>query len=102
LRHHRHRPDFALVKFKKLAGAAISRSSTAPSRGPAPLGYDEKQIATSSLCVGRRRSPMRRAQSCGAESQGLPEAAIDKVEAALAGAFDIRSSSTSGRSERRR
>src|SRR5271165_5936185 len=86
-------PDFALVKFKKLAGGGyfkiINRAVPDALRA---LGYDERRIedmiayavgrATLAYAPGINHSALR--------AKGLPEAAIDKVEAALRGAFDIR------------
>ena len=86
-------PDFALVKFKKLAGGGyfkiINRAVPDALRA---LGYDEKAIddmigyavgrATLAHAPGINHSALR--------AKGLPEAAIEKVEAALRGAFDIR------------
>src|SRR5271168_1427204 len=86
-------PDFALVKFKKLAGGGyfkiINRAVPEALRA---LGYDEKQIGDIvAYAVGRAtlaHSPG--VNHAALKAKGLPEAAIDKVEAALAGAFDIR------------
>ena len=80
-------PDFALVKFKKLAGGGyfkiINRAVPDALRA---LGYDEKAIedivayavgrATLAHAPGINHAALR--------AKGLPEAAIDKVEAALA------------------
>ena len=56
------------------------------------LGYDEKQIADIvAYAVGRATLAHAPGVNHAAlKAKGLPEAAIDKVEAALAGAFDIR------------
>ena len=86
-------PDFALVKFKKLAGGGyfkiINRAVPEALRA---LGYDEKQIADIiAYAVGRAtlaHSPG--VNHAALKAKGLPEAAIDKVEAALGAAFDIR------------
>src|ERR1700684_2089257 len=86
-------PDFALVKFKKLAGGGyfkiINRAVPEALRA---LGYDEKQIADIvAYAVGRATLAHAPGVNHAAlKAKGLPEAAIDKVEAALAGAFDIR------------
>ena len=86
-------PDFALVKFKKLAGGGyfkiINRAVPDALRA---LGYGEKAVedivayavgrATLAHAPGINHSTLR--------AKGLPEASIDKVEAALRGAFDIR------------
>ena len=93
-------PDFALVKFKKLAGGGyfkiINRAVPDALRA---LGYDEKAIedmiayavgrATLAHAPGINHSALR--------AKGLPEAAIEKVEAALRGPSTSASSSTSGR-----
>ncbi len=86
-------PDFALVKFKKLAGGGyfkiINRAVPEALRA---LGYDEKQIADIvAYAVGRATLAHAPGVNHAAlKAKGLPEAAIDKVEAALASAFDIR------------
>ena len=79
-------PDFALVKFKKLAGGGYFKiiNHAVPSALRA-LGYGEKAIedmvayavgrATLANAPGINHSSLR--------AKGLPEAAIDKVEAAL-------------------
>src|SRR5271169_5525564 len=86
-------PDFALVKFKKLAGGGyfkiINRAAPEALRA---LGYDEKQIADIvAYAVGRAtlaHSPG--VNHAALKAKSLPLEAIDKVEAALGGAFDIR------------
>ena len=86
-------PDFALVKFKKLAGGGyfkiINRAAPEALRA---LGYDEKQIGDIvAYAVGRATLVHAPGVNHAAlKAKGLPEAAIDKVEAALGGAFDIR------------
>ena len=86
-------PDFALVKFKKLAGGGyfkiINRGVTDALRA---LGYPEKAIedivayavgrATLAHAPGINHATLR--------AKGVPEASIEKVEGALKGAFDIR------------
>jgi ribonucleoside-diphosphate reductase alpha chain len=86
-------PDFALVKFKKLAGGGyfkiINRAAPEALRA---LGYDEKQIDDIvAYAVGRAtlaHSPG--VNHAALKAKGLPQEAIDKVEAALGAAFDIR------------
>ena len=86
-------PDFALVKFKKLAGGGyfkiINRAVPEALRA---LGYDEKQIDDIvAYAVGRAtlaHSPG--VNHAALKAKGLPQEAIDKVEAALGAAFDIR------------
>ncbi|HEY1783601.1 MAG TPA: vitamin B12-dependent ribonucleotide reductase [Roseiarcus sp.] len=86
-------PDFALVKFKKLAGGGyfkiINRAAPEALRA---LGYDEKQIADIvAYAVGRATLAHAPGVNHAAlKAKGLPQEAIDKVEAALGGAFDIR------------
>ena len=86
-------PDFALVKFKKLAGGGyfkiINRSVPAALRG---LGYDEGAIeAIVSHAVGHGTlagAPFITHEALAERGFGPPE--IAKVEAALPSAFDIR------------
>src|ERR1700734_2272999 len=86
-------PDFALVKFKKLAGGGyfkiINRAAPEALRA---LGYDEKQIDDIvAYAVGRAtlaHSPG--VNHAALKAKGLPQEAIDKGEAGLASAFDIR------------
>ena len=86
-------PDFALVKFKKLAGGGyfkiINRAVPEALRA---LGYDEKQIGDIvAYAVGRATLAHAPGVNHAAlKAKGMPQEAIDKVEAALAGAFDIR------------
>ncbi|WP_411957659.1 vitamin B12-dependent ribonucleotide reductase [Paracoccus homiensis] len=86
-------PDFALVKFKKLAGGGyfkiINQSVPAALR---VLGYDETQIAQ---IVGHAvgHASLADAPSINHDAltgHGFGAEEIDKVEAALATAFDIR------------
>jgi ribonucleoside-diphosphate reductase alpha chain len=85
-------PDFALVKFKKLAGGGyfkiVNQSVTRALRG---LGYMERQIADIDQYVrgtmtlnggpGVNRSALR--------EKGLTEEELDRIEAALPGAFTL-------------
>ena len=86
-------PDFALVKFKKLAGGGyfkiINRAAPEALRA---LGYDEKQIEDIvGYAVGRATLAHAPGVNHAAlKAKGMPKEAIEKVEAALAGAFDIR------------
>ncbi len=86
-------PDFALVKFKKLAGGGyfkiINRAVPEALRA---LGYDEKQIGDIiAYAVGRATLAHAPGVNHAAlKAKGLPQEAIDKVEAALGAAFDIR------------
>src|SRR5271165_6007912 len=86
-------PDFALVKFKKLAGGGyfkiINRAAPEALRA---LGYDEKEIEDIvGYAVGRATLAHAPGVNHAAlKAKGMPKEAVDKVEAALAGAFDIR------------
>ncbi len=86
-------PDFALVKFKKLAGGGyfkiINRGVPDALRA---LGYGEKAVEDIvAYAVGRATLAHAPAINHSAlRAKGFPEAAIDKVETALRGAFDIR------------
>jgi ribonucleoside-diphosphate reductase alpha chain len=86
-------PDFALVKFKKLAGGGyfkiINRAVPDALR---TLRYGEKAIEDIvAYAVGRATLAHAPAINHAAlRAMGLPDAAVDKVETALKGAFDIR------------
>ena len=86
-------PDFALVKFKKLAGGGYFKIiNRAVPEALRTLGYDEKQIGDIiAYAVGRATLAHAPGVNHAAlKAKGLPEAAIDKIEAALGAAFDIR------------
>jgi ribonucleoside-diphosphate reductase alpha chain len=86
-------PDFALAKFKKLAGGGyfkiINRAVPEALRA---LGYSEAQIAEIvAYAVGR--ASLAQAPGVNASSlraKGFTDAALAKAEGALASAFDIR------------
>jgi len=86
-------PDFALVKFKKLAGGGYFKiiNRTVPV-GLKTLGYSESQIQDiSDFAVGHgtlRDAPGINHESLG--QRGFNHSAIDKIEEALTTAFDIR------------
>ena len=86
-------PDFALVKFKKLAGGGYFKiiNRTVP-LALKTLGYNDGQIkAIIDYAVGHgtlRDAPGVNHATLAAK--GLSEAAIAKVEAGLRGAFDIK------------
>ena len=86
-------PDFALVKFKKLAGGGYFKIiNRAVPEALRTLGYDEKQI-TDIIAYAVGRATLAHAPGvnhAALKAKGLPEAAIDKIEAALGAAFDIR------------
>ncbi|HET7877110.1 MAG TPA: LAGLIDADG family homing endonuclease [Methylomirabilota bacterium] len=85
-------PDFALVKFKKLAGGGyfkiINQSLPVALR---TLGYPQAQIDDIiASCVGRKTlkgAPFVNHETLRAK--GFDEAGIARVEAALEGSFDI-------------
>jgi ribonucleotide reductase alpha subunit len=85
-------PDFALVKFKKLAGGGyfkIINQSLPPAL--ATLGYDESQIQDIVIyCTGRgtlKGAPFINHESL--QARGFDGAALDRLEAALGQAFEI-------------
>ena len=86
-------PDFALVKFKKLAGGGYFKiiNRTVPA-ALAQLGYSEAQIeAIVRYAVGH--GTLAGAPGINHESlkaKGFTEAAIETLEAALSSAFDIK------------
>ena len=81
-------PDFALVKFKKLAGGGyfkiINRAVPEALRA---LGYDEKQIGDIvGYAVGRATLAHAPGVNHAAlKAKGLPKEAITELEATLAG-----------------
>jgi ribonucleoside-diphosphate reductase alpha chain len=85
-------PDFALVKFKKLAGGGyfkIVNQSIPPAL--AALGYSEAQIdAIVKYCVGHGTLAGSPALGHDAlRARGFDDEAIRKVEASLASAFQV-------------
>jgi ribonucleoside-diphosphate reductase alpha chain len=86
-------PDFALVKFKTLAGGGYFKiiNRCVPEALKA-LGYGEREIADIELyAVGHGTLAGSNAVSHGAlRSKGFRDAEIAKVEASLKQAFDIR------------
>jgi ribonucleoside-diphosphate reductase alpha chain len=85
-------PDFALVKFKKLAGGGyfkIINQSLPPALEV--LGYSEAQVQEIvTYCTGRRTlkgAPFINHQVL--ESKGFDGAALDRLEAGLGQAFEI-------------
>ena len=85
-------PDFALVKYKKLAGGGYFRIIN----GSVPLaleglGYPEDQIRQISFYV-RGTGTLDGAPSINTDSlrlKGMPDAALKKIEEALKSAFDL-------------
>ncbi|WP_306118221.1 MULTISPECIES: vitamin B12-dependent ribonucleotide reductase [unclassified Roseitalea] len=86
-------PDFALVKFKKLAGGGyfkiINRAVPAALR---TLGYSESQIAEiEAYAVGHGNLDQAPGINRGTlRAKGLSDETIDKINAALKSAFDIK------------
>jgi len=85
-------PDFALVKFKKLAGGGyfkIINQSLPPAL--ATLGYSESQIQDIvSYCVGRQTlqgAPFINHETL--KQKGFDDAALARLESGLAQAFEI-------------
>ena len=85
-------PDFALVKFKKLAGGGyfkIVNQSLPPALQT--LGYSDAEIQDIiSYVTGSRtlqQAPFINHESL--QAKGFDQSALDKIEAALDGAFDI-------------
>ena len=86
-------PDFALVKFKKLAGGGYFKIiNRCVPEALGALGYRRPDRRHHRLCrgprhAGRQQRPVARARS---RPQGFGDAEIDAVEGALEQAFDIR------------
>ncbi|WP_425087284.1 vitamin B12-dependent ribonucleotide reductase [Stappia sp.] len=86
-------PDFALVKFKKLAGGGyfkiINRAVPAALRG---LGYSESEIAEiEAYAVGHGSLDQAPAINPGSlTAKGFDAKALEKVAGALGSAFDIK------------
>ncbi len=85
-------PDFALVKFKKLAGGGyfkiINQSVPVALRH---MGYDEEEVREI-VAYCRGRGTLTNAPHVNPESlyeKGFTTKALEKVEAALEGAFEI-------------
>ena len=87
-------PDFALVKFKKLAGGGYFKIiNRAVPEGLRALGYRQSEIAEiDAYAVGH--ASLRQApgdQPCEPRgARASPTDKIDELEATLAGAFDIK------------
>ena len=86
-------PDFALVKFKKLAGGGYFKIiNRAVPPALAALGYEPAEIAAiERYALGHGTlagAPMINHQSL--QARGFDDQALAAVEAALAGAFDIK------------
>jgi ribonucleoside-diphosphate reductase alpha chain len=86
-------PDFALVKFKKLAGGGYFKIiNQAVPEALRSLGYKDNAIAEiETYAVGRGSITQAPAINTAAlKAKGFDEAAIAKVEGALASTFDIK------------
>jgi ribonucleoside-diphosphate reductase alpha chain len=86
-------PDFALVKFKKLAGGGYFKIiNRAVPEALRTLGYSESQIAEiEAYAVGHGSIDQAPAVNPGSlRAKGMSEAALDKVKGALKSAFDIK------------
>ena len=86
-------PDFALVKFKKLAGGGYFKIiNQAVPEALRTLGYDQAQIESIvSYAVGH--GTLANAPALNHDqlkAKGFGQAQIDKIEAGLASAFDIK------------
>ena len=86
-------PDFALVKFKKLAGGGYFKIiNQAVPEALRTLGYRESEIAEiEAFAVGHgtlRQAPA--INSSTLEAKGFDEAALAKIEDGLESAFDIK------------
>jgi ribonucleoside-diphosphate reductase alpha chain len=87
-------PDFALVKFKKLAGGGYFKivNQSVP-RALRTLGYDERQVQEILAWVSGTNTllgaPFVNRASLG--QRGLTKEELAKVEGALLGSFDLRS-----------
>src|SRR6185295_17703919 len=86
-------PDFALVKFKKLAGGGYFKIiNRAVPEALRTLGYPEHQIAEIEVyAVGH--SSLKQAPAINhatLRAKGFTDEALEKVEAGLATAFDIK------------
>ena len=86
-------PDFALVKFKKLAGGGYFKIiNRAVPDALATLGYDEEEIAEIvGYAVGRGTlADAPGVSHARLRARGFTEEAIQKVESALQSAYDIK------------
>jgi len=86
-------PDFALVKFKKLAGGGYFKIiNRAVPEALRTLGYKESEIAEiEAYAVGH--GSLRQAPAINhatLKAKGFTDAALEKLEAALKSAFDIK------------
>ncbi len=91
-------PDFALVKFKKLAGGGyfkIANESVRPALKA--LGYTDVQIKDiMAYILGTLDTPMpesvpgtQQSLLSMLKSKGLPDSAIDAISASLPGVFEL-------------
>jgi ribonucleoside-diphosphate reductase alpha chain len=91
-------PDFALVKFKKLAGGGYFKIINRRCRKRcARSAIPKRDRRDRSLCRRPRLAGRRRASTLDAEGQGLHRRSARQDREALPTAFDIKFASTSGR-----
>ena len=87
-------PDFALVKFKKLAGGGYFKIiNRAVPEGLRSLGYRQAEIdeiVTYATGHGALQKAPRRSITTRLPAKGFTAAKLAELEAALAGAFDIK------------
>jgi ribonucleoside-diphosphate reductase alpha chain len=87
-------PDFALVKFKKLAGGGYFKivNQSVP-EALHRLGYDERECAEILAWVSGTNTLLGAPfiNRASLKARGLQNEEIDRVEAALLGAFDLKS-----------
>jgi len=83
-------PDFALVKFKKLAGAATSKSSTPRSR-PLCTAWAIRRSRSTNCQYSKAPAPSKAARSstAPAQGQGFTDEILQQIEGQLPGAFDL-------------
>ncbi|WP_150526574.1 vitamin B12-dependent ribonucleotide reductase [Roseibium sediminis] len=86
-------PDFALVKFKKLAGGGYFKIiNRAVPEALRKLGYSESQIAEiEAYAVGHGSLDQAPAINPGSlKAKGMTDASLEKLKGALGSAFDIK------------
>jgi ribonucleoside-diphosphate reductase alpha chain len=86
-------PDFALVKFKKLAGGGYFKIiNQRGARGARTLGYSEEEIGRDRGLRGRSRQrwPGARHQPRSLKAKGFTDGHREAIKAPLKAAFDIK------------
>ena len=92
-------PDFAMVKFKKLAGGGYFKIvNQSVRRALATLGYDEEQAReiVEYACGTQRLEDAPHVNGDALRGLGMSEADLARVEAGLSSAFDIASAFSPG------